>query len=85
MLGGRVKTLHPAVHGGILARDTEQDRQEMEVRGLWADECAMTLILHAFRRTLVCLEILIIFLPNHLPNVLGSAIHPISHSCLFQQ
>ncbi|EYB83140.1 hypothetical protein Y032_0342g3041 [Ancylostoma ceylanicum] len=30
MLGGRVKTLHPAVHGGILARDTEQDRREME-------------------------------------------------------
>ncbi|ETN74083.1 MGS-like domain protein [Necator americanus] len=30
MLGGRVKTLHPAVHGGILARDNEQDRREME-------------------------------------------------------
>ncbi|VDO27749.1 unnamed protein product [Haemonchus placei] len=31
MLGGRVKTLHPAVHGGILARDTAEDRHEMEV------------------------------------------------------
>ncbi|WKY05550.1 hypothetical protein Q1695_006058 [Nippostrongylus brasiliensis] len=30
MLGGRVKTLHPAIHAGILARDTEQDRQQME-------------------------------------------------------
>ncbi|KAK6747259.1 hypothetical protein RB195_000458 [Necator americanus] len=30
MLGGRVKTLHPAVHGGILARENEQDRREME-------------------------------------------------------
>ncbi|PIO75402.1 MGS-like domain protein [Teladorsagia circumcincta] len=30
MLGGRVKTLHPAVHGGILARDTTEDCQEME-------------------------------------------------------
>jgi hypothetical protein len=26
ILGGRVKTLHPAVHGGILARDTRQTR-----------------------------------------------------------
>lgn len=31
MLGGRVKTLHPAVHAGILARDTEQDLKEMAV------------------------------------------------------
>ncbi len=30
MLGGRVKTLHPKVHGGILAqRDLEQDRRDM--------------------------------------------------------
>ena len=29
MLGGRVKTLHPAVHGGILARDTEEDREDL--------------------------------------------------------
>jgi len=25
LMGGRVKTLHPAIHGGILARDTEDD------------------------------------------------------------
>ena len=30
MLGGRVKTLHPAIHGGILARDTEEDWSELE-------------------------------------------------------
>lgn len=30
MLGGRVKTLHPAIHGGILARFTDQDRKDME-------------------------------------------------------
>ncbi len=31
MLGGRVKTLHPRVHGGILARrDKEQDRRDLE-------------------------------------------------------
>ena len=29
MLGGRVKTLHPAVHGGILARDVPADRQDL--------------------------------------------------------
>uniref|UniRef100_A0A4W6CNF5 Bifunctional purine biosynthesis protein ATIC n=1 Tax=Lates calcarifer TaxID=8187 RepID=A0A4W6CNF5_LATCA len=30
MLGGRVKTLHPAVHGGILARKTPTDTADME-------------------------------------------------------
>ncbi|KAI5294271.1 bifunctional phosphoribosylaminoimidazolecarboxamide formyltransferase/IMP cyclohydrolase [Ascosphaera acerosa] len=29
MLGGRVKTLHPAVHGGILARDLESDEADL--------------------------------------------------------
>jgi len=29
MLGGRVKTLHPAIHGGILARDTTADFDEL--------------------------------------------------------
>lgn len=29
MLGGRVKTLHPAIHSGILARDTEGDLSEL--------------------------------------------------------
>src|SRR5258708_5531892 len=33
MLGGRVKTLHPAVHGGILARDTEEDMQALQSFG----------------------------------------------------
>ncbi|KAJ3296297.1 Bifunctional purine biosynthesis protein ade10 [Borealophlyctis nickersoniae] len=33
MLGGRVKTLHPAVHGGILAQDTERDNADMAARG----------------------------------------------------
>uniref|UniRef100_A0A023EV17 Bifunctional purine biosynthesis protein ATIC n=1 Tax=Aedes albopictus TaxID=7160 RepID=A0A023EV17_AEDAL len=30
MLGGRVKTLHPAVHGGILARETPSDLNDMK-------------------------------------------------------
>ncbi|KAJ1982972.1 bifunctional phosphoribosylaminoimidazolecarboxamide formyltransferase/IMP cyclohydrolase [Dimargaris xerosporica] len=29
MLGGRVKTLHPVVHGGILARDIASDEQDL--------------------------------------------------------
>lgn len=29
MLGGRVKTLHPAVHGGILARLSDSDRADL--------------------------------------------------------
>lgn len=35
MLGGRVKTLHPAVHAALLARDTEEDRAALAARG-WA-------------------------------------------------
>uniref|UniRef100_A0A4W4GZD6 Bifunctional purine biosynthesis protein ATIC n=1 Tax=Electrophorus electricus TaxID=8005 RepID=A0A4W4GZD6_ELEEL len=33
MLGGRVKTLHPAVHSGILARHTPSDQADMEKQG----------------------------------------------------
>ena len=29
ILGGRVKTLHPAVHGGLLARSTEADHHQL--------------------------------------------------------
>src|ERR1043165_5321275 len=29
ILGGRVKTLHPAVHGGLLARPTEEDHRQL--------------------------------------------------------
>jgi phosphoribosylaminoimidazolecarboxamide formyltransferase/IMP cyclohydrolase len=35
MLGGRVKTLHPKVHGGILARrDLAEDRADLEANGI---------------------------------------------------
>lgn len=30
ILGGRVKTLHPAIHGGLLARDTAADAGDLE-------------------------------------------------------
>jgi len=37
MLGGRVKTLHPKVHGGILARrDLPEDRSDLEANGIGA-------------------------------------------------
>ena len=34
MLGGRVKTLHPAIHGAILARERTADRAELEAQGM---------------------------------------------------
>ena len=34
MLGGRVKTLHPAVHGGILARNLESDESDLQAQGI---------------------------------------------------
>ncbi len=34
MLGGRVKTLHPAVHGGILARDLDEDMDDLAAFGI---------------------------------------------------
>ena len=33
ILGGRVKTLHPAIHAGILARDTPGDRSDLASAG----------------------------------------------------
>ncbi len=33
LLGGRVKTLHPAIHAGILTRDTEPDRATLAEHG----------------------------------------------------
>ena len=35
MLGGRVKTLHPAVHAGILARENDSDMADMVKQGLF--------------------------------------------------
>ena len=34
MLGGRVKTLHPAVHGGILARNLESDEEDLKQQNI---------------------------------------------------
>jgi phosphoribosylaminoimidazolecarboxamide formyltransferase/IMP cyclohydrolase len=34
MLGGRVKTLHPAIHGGILARNMAEDVADLQAQGI---------------------------------------------------
>jgi phosphoribosylaminoimidazolecarboxamide formyltransferase/IMP cyclohydrolase len=34
ILDGRVKTLHPKIHGGLLGRDTEEHRAEMKRHGI---------------------------------------------------
>ena len=34
MLGGRVNTLHPAIHGGILSRDSAEDLEELKANGI---------------------------------------------------
>ncbi|KAF2364918.1 AICARFT/IMPCHase bienzyme [Trinorchestia longiramus] len=34
MLGGRVKTLHPKIHGAILARDTQEHMDELQSHGI---------------------------------------------------
>jgi phosphoribosylaminoimidazolecarboxamide formyltransferase/IMP cyclohydrolase len=44
ILGGRVKTLHPAVHGGLLARPNEEDhRQLLELGWDYIDLVAVNL------------------------------------------
>ncbi len=44
VLGGRVKTLHPAIHGGILAQDTAEDAATLEESGWgWIDLVVVSL------------------------------------------
>ena len=52
MMDGRVKTLHPAIHGGILARrDRDEDRRAMERRGIAAIDL-VAVNLYPFEETL---------------------------------
>ena len=51
MLGGRVKTLHPVIHGGILARDTESDRAELAQHGIQAIDLVVC-NLYPFQQTI---------------------------------
>src|SRR5688572_26020357 len=36
ILDGRVKTLHPKIHGGLLGRDTDAHKAEMQANGIEA-------------------------------------------------
>jgi phosphoribosylaminoimidazolecarboxamide formyltransferase/IMP cyclohydrolase len=50
ILGGRVKTLHPAIHGGILSRRTPADREELEDQG-WDEVDLVVVNLYPFAET----------------------------------
>ncbi|GAB4581606.1 MAG: bifunctional phosphoribosylaminoimidazolecarboxamide formyltransferase/IMP cyclohydrolase [Anaerolineales bacterium] len=51
ILGGRVKTLHPAVHGGILARATDEDAAQLgEINAKYIDLVACSL--YPFEQTI---------------------------------
>ncbi len=47
ILGGRVKTLHPAIHGGVLSRRTPADRGEIESHG-WGEIDLVVVNLYPF-------------------------------------
>lgn len=51
ILSGRVKTLHPAIHGGLLARSTETDHQELLRHG-WDYIDLVAVNLYPFEATL---------------------------------
>jgi phosphoribosylaminoimidazolecarboxamide formyltransferase/IMP cyclohydrolase len=50
ILGGRVKTLHPKVHAGILARDLPEDRAQLEQLGIETFDL-VAVNLYPFRQT----------------------------------
>ncbi|NMB55841.1 MAG: bifunctional phosphoribosylaminoimidazolecarboxamide formyltransferase/IMP cyclohydrolase [Leptolinea sp.] len=50
ILGGRVKTLHPAIHGGLLARDSQVDRDQLQSLG-WAMIDLVAVNLYPFEAT----------------------------------
>lgn len=51
ILGGRVKTLHPAIHGGILARETQADQRELHSLG-WEIIDLVVVNLYPFESTI---------------------------------
>jgi len=51
MLSGRVKTLHPAIHAGLLARDTEDDRAALRARG-WQPIDLLVVNLYPFEQVI---------------------------------
>jgi phosphoribosylaminoimidazolecarboxamide formyltransferase/IMP cyclohydrolase len=51
ILGGRVKTLHPAIHGGLLARPTENDHRQLLALG-WDYIDLVAVNLYPFEETI---------------------------------
>jgi phosphoribosylaminoimidazolecarboxamide formyltransferase/IMP cyclohydrolase len=51
LLSGRVKTLHPAIHGGLLARATAEDHQELTQLG-WDYIDLVAVNLYPFEKTI---------------------------------
>ena len=51
ILGGRVKTLHPAIHGGILSRSTEEDKAQLDGQG-WEEIDLVAVNLYPFEETI---------------------------------
>jgi phosphoribosylaminoimidazolecarboxamide formyltransferase/IMP cyclohydrolase len=51
ILGGRVKTLHPAIHGGLLSRDRDTDRAELTQLG-WSPIDLVAVNLYPFEATI---------------------------------
>ncbi len=51
ILGGRVKTLHPAIHGGLLARATNADQAELNALG-WDSIDLVAVNLYPFEQTI---------------------------------
>ena len=51
ILGGRVKTLHPAIHGGLLARSTEADHADLLRLG-WGYIDVVAVNLYPFEQTI---------------------------------
>ena len=51
ILGGRVKTLHPAIHGGILSRSTAEDAAQLAAQG-WAEIDLVAVNLYPFEETI---------------------------------
>lgn len=56
LLGGRVKTLHPAIHGGILARDNSADLSELAQHG-YAPISLVVCNLYPFSETVAAVDV----------------------------
>lgn len=56
ILGGRVKTLHPAIHGGLLARATQADQAELLALG-WDYIDLVAVNLYPFEQTVAAPDV----------------------------